>query len=213
MTRYSLPNLRYEYDALEPALSGQILELHHDKHHRAYVTEANQALDQLEEARARREFPRIPAIERSLAFNVSGHVLHSILWQNLAPESGSKPEGDLADSIKRDFGSLEIVQKQMSELAMTTRGSGWAVLLFDPLTRSLGTTQIHDHQSQMPPGDVPLLVVDAWEHAFYLQYKTDKAAYLKALWSIVNWEDVAARYQKAQNADLALAHAASKRIG
>lgn len=204
MTRYSLPELPYAYDALEPAISGTILELHHDKHHRGYVKAANDDIEQLLAARSRREFHRVTALERSLAFNVSGHVLHSIYWQNLAPGGGGKPGGELGEAIDRDFGGFDPFKSQLIELAMTTMGSGWAALVFDPTMRRLGATQIHDHQSEMTPGSVPLLVLDAWEHAYYPQYRADKGAYFEAIWNVWNWEDVARRLEAARRSDLSL---------
>ncbi|HKE00560.1 MAG TPA: superoxide dismutase [Planctomycetota bacterium] len=211
MTRYTLPDLPYDYSALEPHITGHILELHHDKHHRAYVEGANRGIDQLLEARQKGGIERVPTIERALAFNVSGHVLHSIFWQNLAPEGARKPAGELAEAIERDFGSLASLRGQMIELAKTTMGSGWAALVFEPVTRRLGTMQIHDHQSEVTQGSVPLLVLDAWEHAYYLQYETDKEAYFKAIWNVFDWDDVAARYQRAQRTELAISNGASGR--
>jgi len=211
VTRYTLPDLPYDYSALEPHITGHILELHHDKHHRAYVEGANRGIDQLLEARQKGGIERVPTIERALAFNVSGHVLHSIFWQNLAPEGARKPAGELAEAIERDFGSLASLRGQMIELAKTTMGSGWAALVFEPVTRRLGTMQIHDHQSEVTQGSVPLLVLDAWEHAYYLQYETDKEAYFKAIWNVFDWDDVAARYQRAQRTELAISNGASGR--
>jgi superoxide dismutase, Fe-Mn family len=213
MTRYSLPDLRYDYGALEPHLSGRIVELHHDKHHRGYVKAANDEIEQLLEARRKRDFARIPALERSLAFNVSGHVLHSIYWQNLSPRGGGEPDRALGVAIARDFGSFGAFRRQLIELAMTTMGSGWAALVFDPVTRRLGTTQVHDHQSDVTQGSVPLLVLDAWEHAYYLQYQADKEAYFKAIWNVWSWDDVAERLELAERADLALADASTPRAG
>jgi superoxide dismutase, Fe-Mn family len=208
MTRYALPELRYDYGALEPHLSGRIVELHHDKHHRGYVTAANEEIEQLLEARHKRDFQRVPGLERSLAFNISGHVLHSIFWRNLSPNGGGEPGGELGEAIARDFGGFESFRKQLIELAMTTMGAGWAALIFDPVTHRLGATQIHDHQGEVTPGSMPLLVLDAWEHAYYLQYQADKKAYFEAMWELWSWDDVAARLQLAQHADLALADAA-----
>src|SRR5688572_19077116 len=128
MTRFSLPDLQYDYGALEPHISGKIMELHHDKHHKAYVTAANEAIEELIEARHKGDFANIGALERKLAFNVSGHVLHSIFWQNLAPNGGGRPDGPLGAAIERDFGSFEIFQKQLTSAAAQTMGSGWAAL-------------------------------------------------------------------------------------
>jgi len=211
VTRYILPDLRFDYGALEPHIQGAIMQLHHDKHHRAYVQGANRAIEQLQEMRGRGDFERIGAIERALAFNVSGHVLHAMFWQNLSPEGGGEPEGDLAATIARDFGSFDAFKRQLIKVAMTIMGSGWAALVWDPVSGRLGTTQIHDHQSEITQAGVPLLVLDAWEHAYYLQYKNDKEKFFQAVWNVWDWEDVAARFQSVRTLDLRLAETAEGR--
>jgi Fe-Mn family superoxide dismutase len=204
MAKYTLPDLLYDYSALEPYISGEIMELHHDRHHQGYVDGANRALDQLEEARVANDMQRIAALEQALAFNVSGHVLHSIFWMNLSPEGGGRPEGDLARAIERDFGSLDLMRAQLVQAASTIMGSGWGALAWEPIGRRLVTTQIHDHQSQVTQAGIPLLVIDAWEHAYYLQYRTEKRRFFDALWNLWSWSDVAARYRAAQQLDLGL---------
>ena len=204
MTRYTLPALPYDHDALEPYISGEIMELHHDKHHQAYVDGANQAIETLMEARGKDDFTNIATIERQLAFNVSGHILHSIFWRNLSPDGGGLPRGGLALAIERDFGGFTTFEKQLRHTAATIMGSGWGALVWDPVSRRLGTTQIYDHQSNVTQAGVPLLVVDAWEHAYYLQYKTKKADYFAALSNLWNWQDVEQRLLRAQELDLAL---------
>lgn len=204
MPRYHLPELRYDYGALEPHISGKIVQLHHDRHHRAYVDGANAALEALEQARQKRDFSRIPLLERTLAFNVSGHVLHSLFWQNLSPDGGGKPGGELADTIVRDFGSFESFKSHLIEAAMTTMGSGWATLAWEPASHRLLVTQVHDHQSDLVAGATPLLVLDAWEHAYYLQYGPDKAAFFKAIWNVWNWDDVATRFDSVRKLDMCL---------
>jgi len=208
MTRYVLPDLPYDYAALEPHISARIMELHHDKHHKAYVDGANKGIEQLMEARKKNDFHLIAAIEHALAFNVSGHVLHSIFWQNMSPDGGDRPKGELARLIDRDFGSFDVFKKQLLNAAQTIMGSGWGALVFDPVTRRLGTSQIHDHQGEITQGGVPLLVLDAWEHAYYLQYQTDKASYFEALWNLWDWKDVARRLELAQKLDLGIGEAA-----
>ena len=198
MPAYSLPDLPYDFGALEPHYSGQILELHHDKHHAAYVAGANSTLDRLEEARSASEFGSIVGLEKTLAFNVSGHVLHSIFWKNLTPDGGDRPDGDLAAAINEYFGSFEGFHAQMTQASTTIQGSGWGVLAFEPLAGRLLVEQVYDHQGNVGNGAIPLLVFDAWEHAFYLQYKNVKADFISALWKIVNWQDVAARYAAAK---------------
>jgi Fe-Mn family superoxide dismutase len=198
MTRYVLPDLEYDFGALEPHISGRIMELHHGKHHRTYVDGANKVLGELEETRKRGNFDGVGALERTLAFNVSGHVLHSIFWRNLAPKAGGRPTGELAQAIERQFGTFDAFKQQLTKTAATIMGSGWAALVWDTLSAQLLVTQIHDHQSSTIQGAVPLLVLDAWEHAYYLQYQTDKAKYFEAVWNVWNWSDVAQRFADAR---------------
>jgi superoxide dismutase, Fe-Mn family len=204
MTKYALPPLPYDYAALEPHISAKIMELHHDKHHKLYVDGANKALEQLEEARKGGDFSHVAALEKALAFNVSGHVLHSLFWNNLSPDGGDQPQGELADALKRDFGSFDAFKKQMTQAAATHTGSGWAALVWDPISSRLLTAQIHDHQSETLVGSVPLMVIDAWEHAYYLQYQNEKAKFFDAIWNVWNWDDIARRYTSAQKLSLAL---------
>ncbi|AEH09531.1 MULTISPECIES: superoxide dismutase [Protofrankia] len=198
MATYALPDLPYDYAALEPSISGEILELHHDKHHAAYVAGANTTLDKLAEARDKGDFAAIVGLEKTLAFNVSGHVLHSLYWQNLSPDGGDKPDGALADAVANDFGSFDAFKAQLTAATSTIQGSGWGVLSYEPVADRLLIEQVYDHQGNVGIGSTPLLVFDAWEHAFYLQYKNVKADYVTALWNIVNWADVAARYTAAR---------------
>jgi superoxide dismutase, Fe-Mn family len=194
MPTYTLPELPYDLGALEPHLSARILELHHGKHHAAYVTGANAALEKLEEARAKSDFASIAALERALAFNVSGHVLHSIFWTNMAPKAGGRPDGALGTAIDRDFGSFDAFKKQLTAAASTVMGSGWAALVWEPLAKRLLVSQIYDHQGNVANGSTPLLVLDAWEHAFYLQYENRKTEFFDAVWNLWNWPDVAKRF-------------------
>ncbi len=197
MTTYSLPDLPYDYGSLEPHYSGQILELHHDKHHAAYVAGANTTLDKLAEAREKADYGSIVGLEKTLAFNVSGHVLHSIFWKNLSPDGGDKPTGDLATAVDEHFGSFDAFKAHLTQATTTIQGSGWGVLAWEPLGSRLVVEQVYDHQGNVGNGSIPLLVFDAWEHAFYLQYKNVKADFVTALWSIVNWVDVSERFAKA----------------
>lgn len=204
MATYFLPDLAYDYGALEPHISGEIMKLHHDKHHRVYVEGANKALEKLAEARWEKDFDQIAALEKQLAFHVSGHVLHSLFWQNLTPKGGGKPTGDLADRIEHDFGGFDALKAQLNHVASSILGSGWAALAWDPIGRRLVTTQIHDHQSEITQGGLPLLVMDAWEHAYYLQYRTEKKKFFEALWNLWNWDDVATRFSSVSALDLKL---------
>jgi Fe-Mn family superoxide dismutase len=208
-TKFTLPDLGYDYGALEPYISAQIMALHHDKHHRAYVDGANAAAERLAEARQSGDFTLIAALERELAFHVSGHVLHSMFWQNLSARGGGTPQGALSEAIRRDFGGFEPFKRQLVEAASTIMGSGWGALVWDPVAHRLTTVQIHDHQSDVTQGAIPILVLDAWEHAYYLQYKTEKAAYFEAIWNLWNWRDVASRYAMVQTLDLGLVKTAN----
>jgi Fe-Mn family superoxide dismutase len=198
MPQYVLPDLDYDFGALEPHISGQIMELHHGKHHKAYVEKANDTLEKLEQARASKDFTRLAGLEKALAFNLSGHVLHSVFWKNLVPKGGDAPDGELARAITRDYGSFEAFKAQMTEVAATIMGSGWAALVWEPMAQRLLTCQIYDHQSNLSQSGVPLMVIDAWEHAYYLQYKNVKAEFFKALWNVWNWDDISKRYAAAK---------------
>jgi superoxide dismutase, Fe-Mn family len=198
MTRYVLPDLEYDYGALEPHISAKIMQLHHDKHHKAYVDGANKALEQLQEARQKGSFDVVGPLERTLAFNVSGHVLHSIFWRNLAPKGGGRPSGELAQTLDRHFGSFDAFKQQLSKTAATIPGSGWAALMWDTLSQQLVITQIHDHQSSTIQGAVPLMVLDAWEHAYYLQYFNEKVKFFDAVWNLWNWNDIGQRLADAR---------------
>jgi len=197
MPTYTLPELRYDYSALEPHISGRIMELHHDKHHAGYVKGANTALDRLAEAREKGRFEDIGSLEKALAFNLSGHVLHSVFWKNLAPKAAERPRGELASAIADEFGSFETFQKQINAVASTIMGSGWAALVWEPLGKKLLVTQIYDHQSNLAQAGTPLLVLDAWEHAYYLQYENRKTDFFDAVWHVWDWADVADRFQAA----------------
>ncbi|MGH9013182.1 MAG: superoxide dismutase [Acidimicrobiia bacterium] len=202
MPDYTLPDLPYDYGALEPHYSAEILELHHDKHHAAYVKGANAALDKLGEARETGEFDTINQLQKNLAFNLSGHVLHSLFWQNMSPDGGDKPDGDLAAAIDASFGAFEGFRGQLSEAALNVQGSGWGALTWEPLGQRLIVEQVYDHQSNVGQGAPPLLVLDMWEHAYYLQFKNVKADWVDAFWNIVNWPDVAERFENAQTLKL-----------
>jgi Fe-Mn family superoxide dismutase len=197
---YVLPDLAYDPAALEPHISGRIMELHHDKHHAAYVKGANTALHKLEEIREKGDFTAISMLEKNLAFNVSGHVLHSVFWTNLSPDGGGEPTGDLGGLIDTTFGGFPAFRQQMTEAASTIQGSGWALASWEPVAGRLVVQQVYDHQGNHGQGTVPLLAIDSWEHAYYLQYENRKADFLTAIWNIVNWTDVADRLAHAQRA-------------
>jgi len=204
MTPYTLPDLDYDYGALEPHLSGRILELHHGKHHAAYVAGANTVLDRLVEARSSGDYGAINQLEKNLAFHLSGHVMHSIFWRNLSPDGGGRPAGDLAAAIDEHLGSFDAFRSQLTEAAMNVQGSGWAALSWEPLGGRLIVEQVYDHQGNVGQGGPPLLVLDMWEHAFYLQYENRKGEWVDAFWELVDWADVAKRFGSARAIDLEL---------
>ena len=195
---YSLPELPYDYAALEPWISGQIMELHHDKHHAAYVAGANGALEKLAAAREADDFSTITMLEKNLAFHLGGHVNHSVFWKNLSPEGGDKPEGELGAAIDDQFGSFDAFRAHFNAAATSLQGSGWAILAWDALGERLIIEQLYDQQANIAIGTQPLLMLDMWEHAFYLQYKNVKGEYVKAFWNVVNWADVQQRFAEAQ---------------
>ncbi|MFC5370002.1 superoxide dismutase [Arcanobacterium bovis] len=190
MTVYTLPELDYDYAALEPHISAKIMELHHSKHHAAYVTGANSALENLAKAREAGDLSKVNQFSKDLAFNLGGHTNHSIFWKNLSPQGGGEPEGEIAEAIKDSFGSFENFQKHFTAAATGIQGSGWAVLAYDSISGKLNIFQLFDQQANVPVGTIPVFMLDMWEHAFYLDYLNVKADYVKAIWNIVNWADV-----------------------
>ena len=193
MAVYTLPDLPYDYAALEPYISGRVMELHHDRHHAAYVAGANAALEALAAARDEGDLGAVNLWEKNLAFNLGGHTNHCVFWTNLSPAGGGRPEGELAEAIKDSFGSFERFQAHFTATALGIQGSGWAVLAYDSVSGKLVVLQLFDQQGNVPVGTIPLFMVDMWEHAFYLDYLNVKADYLKAVWNIANWQDVAGR--------------------
>jgi Fe-Mn family superoxide dismutase len=204
MPQYKLPELTYAASALEPHISAQIVELHHGKHHATYVKEANSVLQKFDEARSAGDLSRVASLEKSLAFNLSGHILHSIMWLNMTPKGGGQPDGELRAAIDNDFGSFDAFKKQLTQVASSIMGSGWGALVWEPVGGRLLTTQIYDHQSNLSQGGVPLMVIDAWEHAYYLQYKNQKTAFFDAVWNLWNWRDIAQRFEAARGVKIAL---------
>jgi Fe-Mn family superoxide dismutase len=198
MSKYVLPDLSYDYGALEPNISGKIMELHHDKHHLAYVNGANLALEALEEAREKNDLTWVNKLQKDLAFNLAGHVNHTVFWRNMSPEGGDKPTGELAAAIDEFFGSFDGFRAHFTAAALGIQGSGWAILAWDILGEKLIIEQLYDHQGNLAPGSIPLLMLDMWEHAFYLDYQNVKGEYVKAFWNIISWPDINARFEAAR---------------
>ena len=195
---YTLPELPYAYNALEPHYDEQTVRIHHDMHHKAYVDGLNNALNKLAQARDNADYALIKHWEKELAFQGSGHVLHTLFWENMTPQGSDSPSGNLLQQIEQDFGGFEAFQKQFSAAAGAVEGSGWAVLGWQPQLGQLLITQVEKHQDLTVWGIVPLLILDVWEHAYYLKYQNRRAEWIKAWWNIVNWEVVEKRFETAR---------------
>ncbi len=200
MPKHTLPPLPYPYNALEPVIDEQTMHLHHDMHHKGYVDGLNKAEDELEKARQAGDFALVKHWSREAAFHGSGHILHTMFWENLGPDGGGEPQGPLADAIAQAFGSFDTFKAQMTAATVAVEGSGWGVLAYTPAFDQLMVLQAEKHQDLTQWGAVPLLVIDAWEHAYYLKYQNKRADFVKAIWAKVNWNDVAGRYEKALKA-------------
>ena len=194
---YTLPDLAYDPGALEPHLSAHIVELHHGKHHASYVAATNATLDKLAAARADDRWDTLVGLEKSLAFNLGGHVLHSMYWTNLSPDGGGEPTGAVAEAIGTSFGSFAAFKAQFSQATATVQGSGWGLLTYEPLGGGLIIEQLEVHHESTVLGGVPILAIDAWEHAYYLQYENRRPDYVAAIWNLIDWGDVGRRYQQA----------------
>lgn len=192
--QYTLPPLQYPPNALEPHIDGKTIGIHHDMHHAAYVKGLNDALGKLAALnQPGADLSGLRGIMDVIAFNGSGHVLHSIYWTNMKPGGSGPPVGDLASRISAGFGSVDVLRSQMSALAVQIQGSGWAILGWEPLGQRLMLAGVEKHENKMFQGCVPLLVLDVWEHAYYLNYQNKRADYVQAFWNVVDWNNVATR--------------------
>ena len=201
MTKYELPPMPYDFSALEPVISGQIMELHYTKHHQTYVNNLNAALEKYHAAEQKKEIAEMIALGSAIKFNGGGHVNHSIFWTNLAPTSkggGEPPKGELVAAINKSFGSMETFIEKLSAKAVAIQGSGWGWLGYDKSKSELVITTCVNQDPLSTQGYVPLLGIDVWEHAYYLQYKNVRADYVKNIWKIVNWQNVEERFLKAR---------------
>lgn len=197
MKKLELPSLPYKYNALEPVISEEIMRLHHTKHHQGYVNKANAALDKLQKYRKGEIELDIRATLRDLSFNLNGHILHSIFWPNMEPPTeNNTPGGLIADKIDESFGSFDRFKIEFSSASKTVEGVGWGLLVWDPMTESLVVMQAEKHNLMHIAESNALLVLDVWEHAYYLQYKNDRGSYVDAWWKVVNWDNVDQRLQK-----------------
>jgi len=196
---YELPTLAYPYDALEPYYDEETLRLHHGKHHQSYVDGLNKAEAQLVEARSRSDYALVKHWLKEIAFHGSGHILHTLFFENLAPAGQSSPGPKTSNQVEQDFGSFDEFKKMFSAAAVAVEGSGWALLCYNPLFKKLEILQAEKHQNLTQWGVIPLLVVDVWEHAYYLKYQNRRPDYIAAWWNIVNWDKVEERLVKASS--------------
>ncbi len=192
---HELPPLPYDYNALEPHIDEQTMRLHHDKHHLAYVNGLNTAETKLAEAREKNDFALVKHWEREAAFHGAGHFLHCIFWENMTPNGGGKPTGALADAIASKFGSVDSFLAHFKAAGAAVEGSGWVLLVRNNVTNSLDILTAEKHQDLSQWVTTPLLVCDVWEHAYYLKYQNNRAAYIEAFTKVINWNDVAKRLQ------------------
>lgn len=198
--QYQLPQLPYSLDALEPVINKEIMNLHYNMHHATYVKKLNEALQQYEDASKKEDVAAMISIQQAIKFNGGGHVNHSIFWTNLAPKKsggGEPPIGPLADAIKNEFGSLQKFIEIFSAKAIAIQGSGWCWLGYGKEKGSLCIVTCDNQDPLSTKNLVPLLGIDVWEHAYYLQYMNVRADYVKAIWQIINWKNVAERYASA----------------
>jgi superoxide dismutase, Fe-Mn family len=194
---HKLPPLPYDYQALEPHISGEIMKLHHDKHHKSYVDGLNKAEQMMKQARETGDFDLLKHWEREAAFHGSGHYLHTIFWDIMSPSGGGTPTGKLLEQIRSDFGSYDQFKKHFTEAANKVEGVGWAILVWSPRAHRLEILQSERHQLMTQWDTIPLLVLDVWEHAYYLQYQNVRKDYVNNWWNVVNWEAVEKRFKQA----------------
>jgi len=200
-TPYTLPDLPYDFSALEPVISGEIMELHYSKHHKAYVTNLNTALEKYHEAESKRDLAAMIALQKAIRFNGGGDVNHSIFWTNLAPVGkggGEHPTGELAHAIQAEFGSLDALIEKLSADSVAIQGSGWGWLGYNKASKKLLISTCSNQDPLSTLGLIPLLGIDVWEHAYYLQYKNVRADYVKNIWKVVHWKNVEERYAHAK---------------
>ena len=200
---YKLPDLPYAYDALEPYIDEETMKLHHDKHHNTYVENANKALEghedlqdlSIEELMAKlNEVPE--DIRTAVRNNGGGHANHSLFWEVLSPKGGGEPTGELADAINSAFGSFDQFKTELETAATGQFGSGWGWLVVD--NGDLKVTSTPNQDSPLTDGQTPIFGIDVWEHAYYLNYQNVRADYIDAFWNVVNWDEVARRYEEAK---------------
>uniref|UniRef100_B0R2H8 Superoxide dismutase n=10 Tax=Meloidogyne TaxID=189290 RepID=B0R2H8_MELIC len=196
--KHALPDLPYDYNALEPVISAEIMKIHHQKHHATYVNNLNMTEEKIQEALAKGDIRSVIQLQSALKFNGGGHINHSIFWTNLCKDGG-EPSGKLLQAINRDFGSLQVLQARLNAIAIAVQGSGWGWLGYNKIDKRLEVACCPNQDPLEPTtGLVPLFGIDVWEHAYYLQYKNVRADYVNAIWKIADWKNIEERYESAQ---------------
>ena len=195
---YTLGELPYEYNALVPYISEDQLRVHHQKHHAGYVAGVNASFEKFEKAREKNIDLDMKSVLKNQSFHLGGYLLHSLFWNNLAPanDGGGEPNGNILLTINNEFGSFERFQKEFTEVALSTEGSGWAALVYCKCTNRPLLMQIEKHNMNVYPAFKILLVLDVWEHAYYIDYKNDRSKYIEAFWKVVNWKKVEERFER-----------------
>ncbi|HAL44976.1 MAG: hypothetical protein A2Y12_06625 [Planctomycetes bacterium GWF2_42_9] len=197
--QYTLPDLPYEYDALEPLYDEETVKIHHDKHHAKYVKNLNAAISKLESARKGNDYSSIQAISNEIAFNGSGHILHTLFWHSMKPGGNEgKMSNDFKTALDESFGSANIAMQQFVSATKAVEGSGWGILAFEPLSNKLIVLQCEKHQNLTIWGVVPVLVCDVWEHAYYLKYQNERDKWVDSFMKLANWEFAAHRFDEAK---------------
>ena len=195
--KHVLPDLPYDYNGLEPVISAQIMQLHHQKHHATYVNKLNEVEEKSKEALAKGDLSTVISLQSALKFNGGGHINHSIFWTNLCKDGG-EPSGDLLKAINRDFGSVSAMQERLSNASIAVQGSGWGWLGLNKIEKKLQIATCPNQDPLEPTtGLVPLFGIDVWEHAYYLQYKNVRPDYVKEIWKLANWKNIDERYKTA----------------
>ena len=194
MSEHELPPLPYDYDALEPSISEQVVTWHHDTHHQGYVNGLNGAEETLAENRQSGDFSGSPAAMKNVTHNGCGHYLHTLFWENMSPDGGGEPSGDLADRIEQDFGSYEAWKGEFE--AAAGAAGGWALLVYDPVAKQLRNLAVDKHDLHALWGAHPILALDVWEHSYYHDYGPDRGSFVEGFFEVVNWDDVAEEYGK-----------------
>ena len=210
---YRLPALPYPFNALEPHIDGPTMQFHHDKHHKAYVDGLNRSLGQLATMRNKKIFDnlRLSALEKDVSFNAGGHFLHCVFWGAMSPGGPQQPEGELGQAINDDFGSFDAFTNQFTRVALSVKGSGWALLAYEPVSDGLVLSGANQHDTNLVPGAPVLLPLDVWEHAYYLKYQNNRADYVRAWWNTVNWHAVGQWYHYVRSMYLEPEHRTPKR--